>query len=90
VDDAVDALQRSGKSAIVYDVTDQELRFGGQERGVPVAAMDLVDEAVEDANTVAPLQESAGDMASDESGTAGNQHRLVQAICSVTVLRNQQ
>ena len=81
VDDAVHPLQRAGDNVAVAHIAADQLGIRVEQRGAPpcslaAIAVDLLDQAVENADTVAAAEQFVGDEAADEAGTAGDQDRL--------------
>ena len=73
VDDRVAALQRTVECGAVAHVADDELCLGGKVGGPP-ALVDLLDERVEDPDSIAPVEQALRDVTSDETGPAGDQN----------------
>ncbi len=74
VNDEVHVLQRRRDSVEVADVGADELHLAENRVAWSTPGMDLLDQAVEDANPVAPREQRPRDMAADESRAARDQH----------------
>ncbi len=77
VNDAVDPLKRSGDRLSVAHVGLDEF---GLKRLRRRRAVDLADQAVEEADTVPAPQQFGCDVAADEPGPPGNQNMFCHAI----------
>ncbi len=74
--DPVDARQGARHGRTVADVARLELDVRRQRVGAALAAVDLLDQTVEHPHAVAAAQQFGGEMATDEAGATGNEHRF--------------
>ena len=73
-------LQRAGDDVLVADVADDQLGIVGKVFRPLAVAVDLLDQAVEDADPVAARKKLSRDGAADESCAAGDQDLLPQRL----------
>ncbi len=72
--------ERSGNCFRVPNVPSDELDRGIETGRARAPAVDLLDEAVEDAHPVAPPKQGGREMAPDEAGSAGDESKFRHAL----------
>ena len=74
VDDRIDAAQRAAHGIEVADVALDELGAFAQDVGAGGAGVHLLDERVEQDDSLAPAQERTGHVSTDEACATGNEY----------------
>jgi len=69
MDDAVDVLEAAPDHIFVADVADDQFGVGRKVLGAFTITVNLLDQAVEDANPIAAPKKLADDRPADESST---------------------
>ena len=82
VDHLVHAGEGAAHQRFVAHVADHQFHVGIELVRPAAPAMDLLDQAVEDAHVVAFGEQGAGDVAADEAGAAGDQYCVSQTLRS--------
>ena len=80
---AVDALQRPGNRCAIADITDLQFRVGIEPFPCGLPTMDLLDQAIQDADPMSVGEQRAGEVASDETRAASNENTFRQLVASV-------
>jgi hypothetical protein len=83
VDHAVYTLQRTGDRRGIAHIANLQLDIGARKLRSGLLAVDLLDKAVKDSDTVPTREKRPGEVSTDEAGAAGDENTFRQLGASV-------